>query len=519
MGIRLINYVNNQLQTPALYTDAFAGRPAAGIYGRLFMSTDTKEIFQDLTTTWQLLADAGAGAGTLQSVCTNGSSTTTGITILSNNLALTNSASSFYIKALTVGSVLFCDDASGLVSQDNTNFFWDNTNNRLGLGTAAPSARLDVHSSSGTSAILNGTGVSNALLTFQSAGVNKWSVGNFVSSTVANDFNIYDTVNTVSRLQVHNTGVVNIPTTLIIGTTTATSAFAFDVTGTSRFTAQITGLSATFSSTLNAGVTTINANDSALVIQATTVNKSFLIEYKNSVATRRGYIGYGADSSSLFEVSNNENGGMAFRVNGSERWRIDTTGRLYSSNTTANNFALEVNGSATTGQSFGIITYAGTNGSDDALRVLNTSGTQYFKVRGDGNIFCSSVVYNSTSDGTPRTVFIGASSYLSGQASIRASKKNIKNVLNVDWLYQLNPITFNYRKRNEEGNYTEEAYEDLNYGLIAEDTAPIADFLINYDNREEGSKKMIGIEYSRLITPMLKAIQELNEKLVRNNIN
>lgn len=50
MGIRLINYVNNQLQTPALYTDAFAGRPAAGIYGRLFMSTDTKEIFQDLTT-------------------------------------------------------------------------------------------------------------------------------------------------------------------------------------------------------------------------------------------------------------------------------------------------------------------------------------------------------------------------------------------------------------------------------------------------------------------------------------
>ncbi len=46
----------------------------------------------------------------------------------------------------TTGSVLFFD-ASG-VQQDNTQFFWDNTNNRLGIGTPAPAATLSVGSTS-----------------------------------------------------------------------------------------------------------------------------------------------------------------------------------------------------------------------------------------------------------------------------------------------------------------------------------------------------------------------------------
>ena len=84
---------------------------------------------------------------------------------------------------------------------------------------------------------------------------------------------------------------------------------------------------------------------------------------------------------------------------------------------------------------------------------------------------------------------------------------------NVDWLYELNPVTFNYRKKDLEGNYLEEIYEDKNYGLIAEDTKLVADFLINYNDKEDGTKEMIGIEYSRLITPMLKAIQQLSAEI------
>lgn len=44
--------------------------------------------------------------------------------------------------SFTAGSVLFAG-ASGILSQDNANFFWDDTNNRFGIGTAAPS--YDIH--------------------------------------------------------------------------------------------------------------------------------------------------------------------------------------------------------------------------------------------------------------------------------------------------------------------------------------------------------------------------------------
>ena len=47
------------------------------------------------------------------------------------------------LPSLTTGSVPFIG-AGGLVSQKNANFFWDNTNNRLGLGTATPNNTLEV---------------------------------------------------------------------------------------------------------------------------------------------------------------------------------------------------------------------------------------------------------------------------------------------------------------------------------------------------------------------------------------
>jgi hypothetical protein len=45
--------------------------------------------------------------------------------------------------AFTTGSVVFAG-ASGTYTQNNTNLFWDDTNNRLGIGTTIPGAKLEV---------------------------------------------------------------------------------------------------------------------------------------------------------------------------------------------------------------------------------------------------------------------------------------------------------------------------------------------------------------------------------------
>lgn len=44
----------------------------------------------------------------------------------------------------TAGSVVFAGIA-GVYSQDNSNLFWDDTNNRLGFGTPSPNATADVN--------------------------------------------------------------------------------------------------------------------------------------------------------------------------------------------------------------------------------------------------------------------------------------------------------------------------------------------------------------------------------------
>jgi len=60
-GIELYNDVLNQKGSPALYSDTFANRPAFGYTGRLFISTDTNEIYRDTGTSWVLISSGGGG--------------------------------------------------------------------------------------------------------------------------------------------------------------------------------------------------------------------------------------------------------------------------------------------------------------------------------------------------------------------------------------------------------------------------------------------------------------------------
>lgn len=132
----------NQLGSPSINSNTFANRPAAGQTGRLFVSTDTFEIYRDNGTTWDLIG--GPGAGTI-----TGSGTATQV--------------AYFTGAQTIGS--------------SANLFWDNTNTRLGIGTATPGSRLDIHGT-GTLQSNNSTGATNNnYLALQRAGANVWRLG------------------------------------------------------------------------------------------------------------------------------------------------------------------------------------------------------------------------------------------------------------------------------------------------------------------------------------------------------
>lgn len=131
------------------------------------------------------------------------------------NISLVGSVATLTITtALTTGSVPFIG-ASGALSQDNANLFFDDTNNRLGINTNAPTTALDVFGS-GIIGRLNGTSTNNAFLGFASAGSNKWSIGNVQSD---HRFRIYSEANTAELVSVLSTGEFGIgianPTTKI----------------------------------------------------------------------------------------------------------------------------------------------------------------------------------------------------------------------------------------------------------------------------------------------------------------
>lgn len=51
---------------------------------------------------------------------------------------------SLMLPSLTAGSVLFMSGTPATVSQSNADFFWDNTNKRLGIGVTAPNNKLEI---------------------------------------------------------------------------------------------------------------------------------------------------------------------------------------------------------------------------------------------------------------------------------------------------------------------------------------------------------------------------------------
>jgi hypothetical protein len=95
------------------------------------------------TTSSGALTNLGAQAAlTLTTTGTSGAATLVGATLnIPEYSGGGGMAIGGAITSATAGSVLFAG-ASGVLQQDNANLFWDDANNRLGIGTATPLSKL-----------------------------------------------------------------------------------------------------------------------------------------------------------------------------------------------------------------------------------------------------------------------------------------------------------------------------------------------------------------------------------------
>jgi hypothetical protein len=147
--------------------------------------------------------------------------------------------------------------------------------------------------------------------------------------------------------------------------------------------------------------------------------------------------------------------------------------------------------------------------------IQDSAGNQDFQLNGNGAII-NTRSYSEALGSTRRDLFVRSNGRFGYVSSARKTKKNIVGLTSesIDWIYDLNPVQYNYRVQNEEtGEYTEEAETELEYGLIAEEVEPINVELCDYDPTPDGGQELVTVHYKKLAAPMLRAIQDLAGKV------
>lgn len=193
------------------------------------------------------------------------------------------------ITSGTVGRVLF--EGTGNVLQESANLFWDNTNNRLGIGTASPLVSTDIRTSSNspitplvnvpdaaTTLLIGNTGTNGVLALGQNNTSQAWiqarsrlagaSANALLLNPLGGNVLIGTTTDAGFKLDVNGTARVSGTTTITPATLTgATATSALDISQTWNTTGTPTAIK------LNITDTASNSNSRLLDIQVGSASK------------------------------------------------------------------------------------------------------------------------------------------------------------------------------------------------------------------------------------------------------
>lgn len=152
-------------------------------------------------------------------------------------------------------------------------------------------------------------------------------------------------------------------------------------------------------------------------------------------------------------------------------------------------------------------------GSFDASSVSPASGIALGI--GGGTAFLDSIYnpYAYNNSGGSTDIYISTTGLIGQLASSLKYKTNVKTLEDISWFNQLRPVSFNYRKTDENDNFIDEAYDELWYGFVAEEVEKVNPDLVSYDILEDGTKRAGTIYYYELLAPMYKKVQELDKRL------
>ena len=215
--------------------------------------------------------------------------------------------------AFTTGSVVFAG-ASGTYTQDNANFFWDDTNNRLGIGTASPATKLHLLTSSATAVALR-AGNSASYAEFQ---VDASGNSQLIAPGGVQIFN----TNGAERMRIDSSGNVG------IGTSTITSPYKLQVIGSIK------------AGYVNANGTVVDGSSIEIGADGTGNRNAFIDFHADDTYTDyalriiRNNNGSNADSvidhrgTGLLTLSCAEAGAINFKTSSTERMRIDSSGNV-----------------------------------------------------------------------------------------------------------------------------------------------------------------------------------------------
>jgi hypothetical protein len=347
---------------------------------------------------------------------------------------------------------------------------FDNGTN-VGIGNTNTTYKLDVSGTGNFTGALTGTSATfSGALTFANGGANYLYGGalRVLYSNGTNTNNIYSGGANGLRVinQADTTALLTITDTGNVGIGTSSPSYKLDILGSS-------GVIAKFSDGTTNSFIYSGSNSSA---------------FGSDVTIQNGIIMNGANSTAQINTS----GQTRLFIKSGGDVGIGTAGQV--------NVRVEVKG-------------GGTTSSFLAALFTDSSSQDLFYVRCDGYINTGTrggSPYNLPTTG--RNAVIESNGGLGYTTSTRESKTNINSITDINWINQLNPVSFNYRKKDNERNFTNEFYEEVSYGFIADEVEKVNTDFVFYDIKEDGTKKLAGVEYNNMIAILTKAIQELSKQ-------